>query len=93
LTVPAYHRDHNEVDSLTGRIMDSKNGAQREALFQEVKTKLLAHSRAEQEVLYRRLETSQSEASRNFAHEGTNEHQLVETQLQKMSAGGDTIAP
>jgi hypothetical protein len=37
-------------------------------------------------VLYRRLEASQSEASRSFAHEGTNEHQILEKQLQKMSA-------
>src|SRR5690242_19619865 len=34
-------------------------------------------------------EASQSEASRSFAHEGTNEHQIVEKQLQKLSAEGD----
>jgi Hemerythrin HHE cation binding domain len=58
-------------------------------LFEEMKTKLLAHAHAEQEVLYRPLEASQSEASRSFAHEGTNEHQIVEQQLQKLSADGN----
>jgi hypothetical protein len=38
---------------------------------------------------YRPLEASQSEASRSFAHEGANEHQIVERQLQKLSADAD----
>lgn len=80
------HNDHSEVDTLMDRIMDSEEGAERTALFDEVKTKLLAHAHAEQEVLYRALEASQSEASRSFAHEGANEHQIVEHQLQKLSA-------
>ena len=83
------HNDHSEVDSLMDRIMESGDGAQRAALFDEMKTKLLAHAHAEQEVLYRALEASQSEASRTFAHEGANEHQIVERQLQKLSADHD----
>jgi hemerythrin-like domain-containing protein len=81
------HNDHSEVASLMDRI--EENAAERGALFEEMKTKLLAHAHAEQEVLYRRLEASQSEASRSFAHEGTNEHQIVEKQLQKLSAERD----
>jgi hypothetical protein len=83
------HNDHSEVASLMDRIMESEDGAERTALFEEMNTKLLAHAHAEQEVLYRPLEASQSEASRSFALEGTNEHQIVERQLQKLSAAGD----
>jgi len=83
------HNDHSEVDSLMDRIMESDDRAQRKAIFEEMKTKLLAHAHAEQEVLYRRLQSSQSETSRTFAHEGANEHQIVEGQLQKLSAAGD----
>ena len=83
------HNDHSEVDSLMDRIMDSADGAERAVLFDEMKTKLLAHAHAEQEVLYRPLEASQSEASRSFAHEGVNEHQIVEQQVQKLSADRD----
>jgi hemerythrin-like domain-containing protein len=81
------HNDHSEVASLMDRIEET--AAERGALFEEMKTKLLAHAHAEQEVLYRRLEASQSEASRSFAHEGTNEHQIVEKQLQKLSGESD----
>jgi hypothetical protein len=83
------HNDHSEVDSLMDRIVESEDGGARAALFDEMKTKLLAHAHAEQEVLYRALEPSQSEASRTFAHEGANEHQIVERQLQKLSADHD----
>jgi hemerythrin-like domain-containing protein len=83
------HNDHSEVDSLMDRITESVDAAEREALFEEMKTKLLAHADAEQEVLYRPLEASQSESSRSFALEGVNEHQILEKQLQKLSAEGD----
>jgi hemerythrin superfamily protein len=86
------HNDHSEVASLMDRVMDSEGGAQREQAFQEFKTKLLAHSHAEEEVLYSRLKASPTESSRNFAHEGTNEHQLVERQLQKMSTARDKMS-
>jgi hemerythrin-like domain-containing protein len=86
------HNDHSEVDSLMDRIMECDDRAQRAAVFEEMKTKLLAHAHAEQEVLYRRLESSQSETSRTFAHEGANEHQIVEGQLQKISATSDNMS-
>ena len=83
------HNDHSEVASLMDRLEGSADSATREAVFEEIKTKLLAHAHAEQEVLYTALAASQSEASRRFAHEGTNEHQILEKQLQKLSAERD----
>jgi iron-sulfur cluster repair protein YtfE (RIC family) len=88
----ALHNDHREVDSLLDEIMDSEDGAKREELFEEMKTKLLAHAHAEQEVLYSRLEASQTERSRSFAHEGANEHQIVEQQLEKLSGASDKMS-
>jgi hemerythrin superfamily protein len=81
------HNDHREVDSLMDRIAESADGGERGALFEEMKTKLLAHAHAEQEVLYRPLEASQSESSRSFALEGANEHQILEKQLQNYRQG------
>jgi len=86
------HNDHNEVASLLDRMMDSEDRDERERLFRETKTKLLPHAHAEQEVLYRRLEASAEEQSRVFAREGMNEHQILETHLQKMSAAGDPLS-
>jgi hemerythrin-like domain-containing protein len=83
------HNDHSEVDSLMDRVMDSKDSGERAALFDGMKIKLLAHAHAEQEVLYRALEAGRGDASRSFADEGANEHQIVEGQLQKLSAASD----
>ena len=85
------HNDHSEVTKLLDRVMDSDDSSERNRLFEEMKSKLLAHAHAEQEVLYRRLESGKSEKSRRFGHEGANEHQAVEQQLQKISGLSDTM--
>ena len=77
---------------LVEAIADSEDGWERNSLFQQMRARLLTHSHAEDEVLYRRLKSSQHEASRKFAQEGEREHQLVEQQLQKMLAADDKIS-
>jgi hemerythrin superfamily protein len=84
--------DHDEVASLLEAIADSEDGWERNSLFQQMRARLLTHSHAEDEVLYRRLKSSQHEASRKFAQEGEREHQLVEQQLQKMLAADDKMS-
>jgi hemerythrin superfamily protein len=86
------HNDHGEVDTLLGQIMDSDDRGERARLFTEMKSKLLPHLQAEQEVLYQRLEGGKSEESRKFGIEGTSEHSIVEQQVTKISALGDTIS-
>jgi hemerythrin-like domain-containing protein len=79
------HNDHGEVDTLLGKITDSQDGAERARLFSELKSKLLPHLDAEQEVLYRRLENGKSEESRKYGIEGTSEHSIAEQQVKKIS--------
>jgi hypothetical protein len=79
------HNDHREVSALIEKIMDSKDSGQRTSLFNEMKTKLLAHAHAEQQVLYKPMERSKNEESRSFALEGENEHMHVEIQLKDMA--------
>lgn len=86
------HNDHNEVDTLLGRIMDSEDGRERARLFSEMTAKLLPHLEAEQEILYTRLETGKEDESRKFGHEGTSEHRMVEQQADKMIGMADTMS-
>jgi len=79
------HNDHGEVDTLLGQIMDSRDRVERNRLFSEMKSKLLPHLEAEQEVLYRQLEMGKSEVSRKYGIEGTSEHSIVEKQVEKIS--------
>src|SRR5580698_8442817 len=82
------HNDHSEVDTLLGKIMDAEDARKRERLFAELKTKLLPHLEAEQEVLYSRLEGGKSEKSRQYGIEGTSEHEIMEQQVEKISGLG-----
>jgi hemerythrin-like domain-containing protein len=86
------HNDHSEVDTLLGNIQDSKDGRTRMRLFIEMQSKLLPHLEAEQEVLYRRLQSGKSAEARRFGHEGTSEHGAAEQQVQKMSGLGDPMS-
>ncbi len=67
------HNDHQEVAKLIDNIMDSDDSGQRTTLFKEMMTKLLAHSKAEAEVLYMPMKKSDDEDVRAFALEGDNE--------------------
>ena len=79
------HKDHQEVSGLIEQIMNTEAGSERTSLFKEMMSILLAHSHAEQQVLYKKMEKSDDEKTRKFALEGTNEHQIVEQQLQQMA--------
>lgn len=78
-------KDHQEVSGLIEQIMNTDEGSERTSLFKEMMSMLLAHSHAEQQVLYKKMERSDDEKVRKFALEGTNEHQIVEQQLQQMA--------
>ena len=77
------HEDHQEVAALLEKILKA-SGAERNELFKEMKTKLLAHAEAEQKVLYKPMEKSEEEA-RSFALEGTVEHNLVHELVDQLA--------
>jgi hemerythrin superfamily protein len=79
------HRDHEQISALIEQLLKKESSAERAPLFKEMMGMLLAHSHAEQNVLYKKMEKSDDEKVRKFALEGTNEHQIVEQQLQQMA--------
>jgi hemerythrin superfamily protein len=79
------HQDHEEVSGLIAQCLKTEGSAERNQLFKEIMSMLIAHSEAEQNVLYKKLQKSEDEKTRSFVFEGINEHQIVEQQLQQMS--------
>ena len=79
------HEDHEEVSGLIEQLIKTEDGKERGTIFKEMMSKLLAHSHAEQNVLYKKMEKSKDEETRSFAFEGDNEHLIVEQQLNQMS--------
>ena len=79
------HQDHQEVSELIEQLLKTEEAKERTPLFKEIMAKLLTHSHAEQNVLYKKMEKSDDEETRSFAFEGDNEHMIVEQQLKQMS--------
>jgi hemerythrin superfamily protein len=79
------HQDHEEVSGLIAQCLKTEGSAERNQLFKEIMSMLIAHSEAEQNVLYKKMQKSEDEKTRSFVFEGINEHQIVEQQLQQMS--------
>jgi hemerythrin superfamily protein len=79
------HQDHEAVSDLIEQLLKTESSTERTPLFKQLMGMLLAHAHAEQNVLYKKMEKSEDEKARSFAFEGTNEHQIVEQQLQQMS--------
>jgi hemerythrin-like domain-containing protein len=81
------HAEHEEVAQLIDRLIASEDEKERGELFKEIRSNLVAHLDAEQMVLYRKLQKSENEETREFGFEGTNEHQLAEQQMDRMARG------
>jgi hemerythrin-like domain-containing protein len=79
----ALKADHDEAKSLLKTILASKDGKKRAELFEQMKTKLTAHSRAEEKVFYRPLE--KTEEGKTEALEGAVEHEVVDRLLADLA--------
>ena len=79
------HQDHEQVSEFIEKLLKTEASAERTPLFKDLMNMLLAHSHAEQNVLYKKMEKAGDEKARSFAFSGLNEHQIVEQQLQQMS--------
>src|SRR6187431_584532 len=75
-------QDHREVDDLMKRIENAKDEETCMELFADMRTMLLAHSQAEDEVLYSRLE--EVEETESLVGEARDEHQEIEDLIEEM---------
>lgn len=75
--------DHRELKAEIGTILQSEDRKERAAIFSHFRTLLTAHSRAEEKVLYRRLE--RSEEGKDQALEGAVEHEVADRLVEDLS--------
>lgn len=82
-------RDHRHVEHLFKRIdkaLSKKDFSEVPELFDELKTELTAHSKAEQEVFYQPLKVlSASPEGKDLSWEGEEEHHLIRLLLSELS--------
>lgn len=75
--------DHRHVKELLETILSAEDAKRRGDLFKQFRAELTAHSRAEEKVLYRRME--KSEEGKDDALEGTVEHEVVDRLMEDLS--------
>ena len=82
--------DHKEVKDLLTSILKADDASERGELFSKMKTALTAHSEAEEEMFYPRLE--KEEESRTDALEAEVEHGIVKNLLTELDEMGDKMS-
>jgi hemerythrin-like domain-containing protein len=90
------HDDHQHIVTLARDLADAETAAARRALYAELRTRLDAHARAEEAVVYDALlrRGGRDAGARDLGNEGLVEHELVDQLLDRLShtdlAGSDT---
>ena len=83
MILTALKADHDKVKKLLNAILATEDAKKRSALFLQFKTELAPHSRAEEKVLYARLEKTAE--GKDEALEGTVEHEVVDRLVEDLS--------
>ena len=83
MILTALKADHDKVKKLLNTILATEDAEKRGTLFEQFKTELTPHSRAEEKVLYARLE--KTEEGKDEALEGTVEHEVVDRLVEDLS--------
>lgn len=76
-------QDHDRFKAIIKQILDTKTQARRVALFKEFKLELVAHSKAEEKVLYKRM--LKSDEGKDMALEGTVEHEIADRVVEDLA--------
>ncbi len=80
-------KDHREFEKIISRLeqmSDEEETDEREELFSDLKQKIVAHSKAEEQAFYDRLE--REEEAEDLIQEAHSEHEEVEECLEEMES-------
>ena len=83
------HNDHSEVDSLMDRLEESADSATQEAVFEEMKTKLLARAMPNRRCFKPRWRRAKARHRGASLTRAPTNNQTLEKQLQKLSTERD----
>lgn len=77
-------KEHDLVQSLLKKLVDSDSAAERRSLLKQVKAALIPHSKAEEKVVYDRVMALKDKQTKVDAHEGYFEHEAAERMLANL---------
>jgi hemerythrin superfamily protein len=78
--------EHDEVQELLGKLVQSDNGREQKALVGKIRTALVPHTKAEEKVVYDAVLALRGVPAKVDGNEGYVEHGLASQTLAKLSA-------
>ena len=81
----ALHKDHDLVQALLEKLVDSESAPERRSLLKQIQAALIPHAKAEEKVVYDRVMALKGNGAKVDAHEGYFEHQAAERMLANLA--------
>jgi hemerythrin superfamily protein len=78
------HREHDEVQALLQKLVESESAPERRGLLKQIKEALVPHAKAEEKVVYDRVMALKGKKSKVDAHEGYFEHEAADRMLANL---------
>ena len=85
--------DHDEVEDLLEKLVESANGAERKSLLRKIKGALVPHVRAEEKVVYDAVIATKGKKTVQDGEEGYLEHGLADRMLATLGKIQGAMSP
>lgn len=85
--------EHEAVQDLLKRLVESDKAAERKSLLRQVKTNLVPHVRAEEKILYDAIIALKDKESKQDGKEGYIEHSLADRTLKQLDKISNAMSP
>lgn len=85
--------EHDEVEGLLTRLVDSTNGTERKSLLRQIKLALVPHVRAEETIVYNAVIGLKEKECRQDGEEGYLEHGLADKMLAALGKITNATSP
>jgi hemerythrin superfamily protein len=86
-------QEHDEVQALLAKLVDSQKAAERTQLLKKIKAALVPHTKAEQKVVYDRVLKLKDKQAKIDGNEGYLEHEIAERTLTQLSKIQNRMSP
>lgn len=86
-------KDHDEVEDLLDKLVESQNGTERKSLLKKIKGALVPHVRAEEKVVYDAVIAAKGKKEAQDGEEGYLEHGLADRMLATLGKISGAMSP
>jgi hemerythrin superfamily protein len=86
-------KEHDEVQELLEKLVDSEKSAERTQLLKKIKAALVPHTKAEEKVVYDRVLRLREKDAKIDGNEGYDEHGLADSMLKKLGKIKNKTSP